>query len=229
MNRLLKTVASALGLCCAAGCGSEFREHHYFRTVNPEGETVNYFRVSVKGDTLLASSRYVSGYFDEEAVDRYFGEFAQPKNGAFPGSAATQPSAAADKTESLDKSLKGRKLVLLLSSNSDAIADEIGQMAQSREFTDSLVQLAGADRLRASRQTKNDVAIDTARGKALAAVGQQLTDSLDPNDAAKTRQALLQYVNALAADLGNETPFTDLAAAKQWLQFNRGRLLKEIK
>src|SRR5438309_2184294 len=48
------------------------KEFHYFK----EGD--NYFRISVKERALLSSSRYESGYYDEDAVDNYFGEIHRP-------------------------------------------------------------------------------------------------------------------------------------------------------
>ena len=57
-----------------SGCAS-FEEEHYFMTRDSEtGEPVNFFRLSVSGGSELSSSRYVSGYYDEAAVDLFFNE-----------------------------------------------------------------------------------------------------------------------------------------------------------
>src|SRR4051794_298126 len=66
-----------------AGCASVFDEKHFFKSkaVDAQGQPVNYYRVEVKGTTMLSSSRYISGYFDESAVDRYFNECSQPACG----------------------------------------------------------------------------------------------------------------------------------------------------
>lgn len=72
-----------LALVVCGGCATAFQEAHYFRSErNGEGPANrNYYRVRVTGATALSSSRYVSGYFDPEAVDIYFNEIKQPDKG----------------------------------------------------------------------------------------------------------------------------------------------------
>lgn len=66
-----------------AGCASSFAEKHFFKSVDQQGYTINYYRLKVNGSTFLSSSRYLSGYFDERAVDAYFNQITQPKEATF--------------------------------------------------------------------------------------------------------------------------------------------------
>src|SRR5690348_14797035 len=78
------------------GCASGFEETHYFRskTRDARGIPVNYFRLQVTGGTMLSSSRYVSGYFDEAALDTYFNEFSQPDKGQIVAKDSSPPAAS---------------------------------------------------------------------------------------------------------------------------------------
>src|SRR5437870_2376680 len=60
-------------LLLITGCAS-FHEEHYFVTKDRAGTPVNFFRVRVSGNTGLSRMRYVSGFYDERAVDLYFNE-----------------------------------------------------------------------------------------------------------------------------------------------------------
>src|SRR6266404_2610957 len=58
-----------------SGCATAFKESHYYQSVNPKTNKVtNYYRLTVKGYAAMSSARYVSGYYDERAVDLYFNE-----------------------------------------------------------------------------------------------------------------------------------------------------------
>ena len=74
---LMRVVLAGLGVLAIAGCGTSFRENHYFSSAsdNPsrEGKT-NYFRVTVDGWAAFSAARYVSGYYDERAIDLFFNE-----------------------------------------------------------------------------------------------------------------------------------------------------------
>src|SRR4051812_49182226 len=64
----------------AAGCAS-FHEEHYFQTADKSGTPLNFFRVRVDGNAGLTRLRYLSGYYDERAVDLYFNEVKSPGQG----------------------------------------------------------------------------------------------------------------------------------------------------
>lgn len=210
-------------LCCLlatlllAGCASRFGEHHYFKSEDGEGAPVNYYRVTVRGGTFLSNSRYLSGYFDEEAVDTYFSQASTGKG---------FPPASKGKLQPVDEALRDRKLVLILSANSDAMAGEIGQIADNAALMGGLTQLvAGAGLLSPAQQALRR---QQERAQSLARAGLGLLGGLpvQPSQAQAQGRAL-ELANRLASELGREQPFRSLGEAQTWLNANRGRLLKE--
>ena len=148
MHKILNTVLLVIFL---SSC-STFRETHYFKDdLKP---TANYYRVEVKGSTLMSSSRYVSGYYDRGAVQLYFGEINQPPKGKFP-----VPSTNGESSKSSDPSSdrKEKELVLLLSTNSDAIASSISNLVKSKTVINSLTMLTNKDKLERSNQLEVEI------------------------------------------------------------------------
>jgi hypothetical protein len=190
----------------------------------------NYYRLTVEGYSLFSSSRYISGYFDEDTVNTYFNEYTQPAGAAIvPGPKSKAPAANASGTgvEPVAKGLQGQKLVLILSSNSDEIATQIGALAASQQFTASLAGLVARDQYAAADTAESRVTIEKSRAKATASLAAQLVAGL-ADDASQTvaEQSLLGFVNTLATDFGYEGAFADLESAAQWLAFNRTRLMR---
>lgn len=209
--------------CVLSGC-TRFKEVHYFR--DEAGSPDNYYRLEVKGHTLMTSARYVSGYFDEEAVNQYFSEFKQPEKGKF-GVADSDSSKTAD-IEPLSGSRDGQQLVMILSSNSDAVASQLGSYTENQKTLDALVQLVNRDRILSAAEAKSNLVVQQTRGKILADLGDKLIAGMNDEASQPTVAAsLLQYVNAIAAELGNERPFSNFEDANNWLIHNRGRLLND--
>lgn len=210
-------VCCLLALLSLAGCASRFGERHYFKSEDGQSAPVNYYRVTVQGGTFLNSSRYLSGYFDEAAVDAYFSQTSAGQG--------FQP-ASKGKVQSLDAGLRDRKLVLILSANSDAMAGEIGQIADNSALMGGLTQLvAGAGLLAPAQQTLRR---QQERAQSLARAGLGLLGDLPAQPSAVLAQGrALELANRLAAELGREQPFRNLAEAQTWLNANRARLLKE--
>jgi hypothetical protein len=226
-----------------AGCSSINRETHYIKAVDSLNYPVNYFRVNVKGSTALSSSRYLSGYFPDSAVDIYFGQIPQPKDAKFvpigteatsTGSApATDAKTAAVSTASASSTSAtvvgppaGTKLVLLLSSRADAVADEISDIARNEELMRNITKLIYKDELRASQDASYDQQITRSRLDALLTIGDSSIANLSDKataDVAATR--LLLFVNQLAFHFGNQSPFTSLDEAAAWYDRNRDTLV----
>lgn len=255
----LNRFALPLGLLALCGC-STFGEKHYFASVDSRGEAVNFFRLTVSGYSLLSSSRYESGYFDEQAVNQYFGTISQPANGAFgvdagaggagSGAGTSTPSTAAhaDGTGSPAPAGGGTappgggttlvplggapnahgSLVLLLSSNSDAIAENIGALAESQDTLAAVTLLANRDKLQQVDTAQTAVDRQRVRGAALKSLGEQLIGQLDDKaDQVTAERNLLAYLNSIASQFGNDVPFTNLTQAKDWLNRKRATLLEE--
>jgi hypothetical protein len=224
-------------LVCAAltlaGC-TTFSELHYFRSDPPPGQIANYFRLQISGFTAFSSARYLSGYFDEDILNQYFGEFGQPDKGRLlpvgntkktDGEKPATGDAATDAAKPAPDDTKNPALVLLLSSNSDDIASQLGALAQSQEFTASLVRLVAAPRFEAADTAERKLRSDQSRGRVIAALGDQLVAGLPERPtAAATNASMLEFVNQLVADLGAPAPFKSLEEASTWLSANRARL-----
>jgi len=233
MFKFVPLLAALLLALSTVGCSS-FSELHYFKSETNAGGTPNYFRLSVQGVTLLSNSRYTSGYFDESVVDQYFNEIPQPSRGTIKPIGATKTDDTAKKEGEAGNSATASTgeereptLVMLLSSNSDDIANQLGALTQSEEFTNSIATLMGASRFEKAYESERSLANDRVRAKSLALTGDQLIAGL-PSDAPHIVASgnALAFINAIAADLG-AGPFADLSTAKTWLDSNRSRLVME--
>ncbi|PVV50407.1 hypothetical protein DD829_22345 [Chryseobacterium sp. HMWF035] len=105
---------------------STFNEVHYFKDGNKSNQIPNYYKVNVYGHTFLSSSRYMSGYFDKNAINLYFNEIKQPENAKFLNF---------NKADSIES---GNELVLLLSSNSKAISNNLGMLSKNQTVLNSI-------------------------------------------------------------------------------------------
>ncbi|HLX72309.1 MAG TPA: hypothetical protein VKV04_22040 [Verrucomicrobiae bacterium] len=207
------------------GCSS-FYEVHYFKSKN--SDPPNFYRLRISGDTLFSSSRYISGYFDEQAVNNYFSEFSQPTNGQF-GVCTTNTEQVVPIDGNGNK--QGTILLLMLSANSDAIADQIGAIAKTSDAANSIGALLNASAQTGVLQLQSSLQLQQTRAKALAQLGDMTLTNIDINitnavEMTNDNQSLLSYVNALAGELGNQRPFISFDEAAQWLQNNRTQLLK---
>lgn len=206
-----------------AGCSISFQETHYFKSGTASPSAVpNYYRLTVQGRAVVSSARYISGYFDEDTINTYFNEYTQPAGAAiYP---PTRPAATGE-AQPVAKGLQDKKLIMILSSNSDEVANQIGALAASKQFTASLAGLMARDQYKLAYDTEQRLSVDRGLAKKIAEVGDQLLKQI-PADAPpdQTQQLLLEFINLLAADLGYEGAFANLESAAQWLNFNRARL-----
>ncbi len=234
MKRQLVIAALAFSLC---GCSTIFRETHYFKSETPKAaQAPNYYRLTVEGNTLFSSARYISGYFDEESINAYFNEFSQPSGGAIlPPGPRPDPSSGgaggrtggAGEVQPIAKGLKGRNLILILSSNSDDVANQIGALATNKQFTASLAGLFARDQYDLAEDAKHALAADRARAKLVVDLGGGLVATLPEGaSGAEATARLLQFANQLASSLGYEGSFSSLDDAARWLEFSRSRLLR---
>lgn len=204
MRNLLFTIFVFSQLCSC----TTFNEFHHFKDRSPSQP--NYYRINVKGYTLFYSkTRYWSGYFNEEAIRLYFNEFTQPKDGRltkFDSSGVT----------SLIAENEDKKLVMLLSSNADDIAAQIGAMAENKETVESILGIANKENFSLLLDLKS-------KKEALVSSTSQKLDFWDSTvstslDSANTKRELFNYINLIADELGNTEPLTDWDKAKQWLK-----------
>lgn len=180
------------GICLLFLSCSTFRETHYFKdTLKP---IPNYYKVQVRGSTLFSSSRYVSGYYDRGAVQAYFGEIQQPKNGLFPF-----PEKQDDKKSNDAIKKNPKELVLLLSTNSDAIANSIGNLVKSKTVINSMALIANKDKIEKLDEVEADVSlIDTEIELLIAKADAYLNIDIESKNFDKdlAKKRLMQFIHS---------------------------------
>ncbi|MEN1706433.1 MAG: hypothetical protein AAGJ54_13095 [Planctomycetota bacterium] len=224
------TVSAAVTLITLSGCGSgKISERYHFPGVR-DGEVVNYYRVDVEGRVEGTQLRYVSGFFDEDALNRYFNTFSQADNGTLISYNDPEPnpevSVAAGEERDPDPQKLNRKLVMLLSQNSEVVADEIGGLAQSEAFATVVSRLIFADEIAAVETEKLEAErYDELLGRLKAQAG-EVADRLP--GAAEPDAELLNFLNSVGAVLGSP-PFRTINEARTWFNSNRSQLLEGVR
>lgn len=207
-------------LLCLGACQS-IRENHYFK--DRAGNPPNYYRLQIKGHAFLTSSRYLSGNFDEEAVNNYFGEIGQPKDAKFGNNTSRQPST--NSIVPIGKENQGKKFVLLLSTNSDAISSAFGNFVESKETQKEIARIINRDKLEELDQLKAEEEVNQKRRAKLLSLAEaylnSITDS-EPKEAINIK--LLAYLNATADYFGRTQNFKTVAEAKTWFDENGSNL-----
>jgi hypothetical protein len=213
-------------LSCQAG-----HELHYFK----QGK--NYFRISVDEKAFLSSSRYTSGYYDEDAVDKYFGEIHRPdstgriiplkKTSTSTDSSAHQSDNENKKTESVQESLQNTKLVLILSTDATAVADQIGSLAENEQTLETIARLTHKGTIDQNNKLKGDLQLIDQKNKSIAQMGDAFIGgiTIDSTGNARSQQnkvktSLLAFINSLASTMGHKVPFANLTEAQQWYYNN---------
>lgn len=230
-------LAAIIGLSLSS-CAT-FDETHYFASIDQATQTpVNYFRLKIKGDAKTTGMRYVSGFYDERAVDLFLNETKSTKIDNFNLEGAAVPPIfptvnCTGKNDAECTALQQPRLslvpvgnkgkndgvfVMILSSNADSIATTIGAFAEEQQNVTNVMYLLNSDLYK-----------DVARTKALAPIEQknrnlvlqQLSAQLLAADSATTStensQVYLGILNSIATTINpSARGFTDIAAAKLW-------------
>jgi len=209
----LAPVMSFLGACTTA-----FHEVHHLKTVDQFGQPINYYRVSIDGHTSGGSARYVSGYFDADAVEKYFNEFKQPKDGAFLEFDRPEPKPSVSLRGLAQSSDTEASLVMMLSTNTDAVAQGISTLAQNQEILRSLTLFAAKDDIEEDSKAVNGLATLDGQAVYLQKKGDAILRSLaDTANQATAENTFLSYASSMAALLGYKGTFSNLEQAWNWL------------
>ncbi len=226
--RLLR-LAAALVAGALCGCGATVKENHYFAAfkdrAGEEREAVQFYRLSVKGDSHFANARYLTGYFDERAIALFFNELKSFGNASASNThklfddGAKLPGADADtKLTPLTPTPENGAFVLIMSTNADAIASTIGSFAESQVVADALTRVLNKDRFLAKAQSDGRLTTLKAEGAALAA--QVDAQAAAASAAASGKAAAVSYrraLTALARGLGYTGPeFVSTKGAADW-------------
>jgi hypothetical protein len=216
-----------------SGCVTSFGEEHYYQLKDSQsGKVTNYFRLKVNGYAALSSARYVSGYYDERAVDMFFNELKiQPTSSSTsinkvlvdnqinPGSTS--------KITPLSPSNANGALVMILSTNASSVTNTIGQFAEGQVVAEAVSNLANRDLLAADNRRNQTLVISA---NATASEIEQLMALLPDSENAeqsKTEDALLRVLNAIARGVTPEaTTLKDFDEAQQWISLIKKGALK---
>lgn len=243
MSYLLRGMApkGALIAACAllASCQGTFKETHYFASVEPvSGKAVNFFRLTVRGRTEFTSARYISGYYDERAVDLFLNEAKSQPLTAGDGVApifkyldCADPGDAACRTKQEERLrlvplggavAKNGAFVMILSTNADAIAGTIGSLAENEILLNSTLFLLNRGTITsAARANAVQPIADAQRSGTIAGLDALYADA-DGLNTTEVEGTYLQILRTIAGELGGAPPvFATDAEARAWFAANR--------
>lgn len=217
-----------------------FREVHYFkdkikeeRSTSPISIVPNYYRVNIKGWSFMSSSRYLSGYFDQNSVNEYFNEIPQPEKGTLftsdnkveadkkSGDGSTTEASKKASSSSEVKTESGSELVIILSTNSEAIATQIKNTAVNNDVLKSLTLLANKDKLEEANTVKKEIAnVNTDISLFVLGVDNFINSLKDDDDMELNKLRILNFLKSEFKALGIATEFDDLDELKKWYHDN---------
>lgn len=224
-------------LVSTLGCHAIVKEQYFLATPEADPETRNYYRVTVRGRAFASRSRYVSGFFDDKAVEEYFGEFSQPDGGTLPSAAKDADGApeeckghSAEREEckavddtAIDQRLENRSLVLLLSANSDAVAGQLGAMAENEHLMDVVGTMLSRGNQEQVTEREHELGELEARTDAFRSRAEALLATPEVVQQAD----VMALANQLASILGASERFADAKQARRWLDARRDALRGE--
>lgn len=225
-----------LNILSLSGCVSTFEEQHFFQTVKEiRGERIptNYYRLKVNGWAAFSSARYVSGYYDERAVDLFFDEIQLKKTDAssadgapntrslFRGSNLTTTENGAKTTiEPLSPDADNGAFVMVLSSNASAVTGAIGQFAENQVVADAITNLANRDLIAQSQglvgTPKFEVEQAASASQQIDGLMELLPDVTNDVDQAETERSLLRVLTAIGRLKGSKNGFDSFDEAQEY-------------
>lgn len=212
-------VTLALTLC---GCAATVRENHFFAAYRANSgvnrEPVQFYRVSVDGNSYFSNTRYLTGYFDERAVSLFFNEIKGTNATNNRRLFSDEMVAAETKLAPLAPTAANGAFVLIMSNNVDAVANTIGSFAESQVVADALTQVLNRERV--VDKSRSDALLAVDKTKATAMVAQLTSQTTAATGAARGDAAAVSYLQALttlARNLGYTGPqFASLDRAREW-------------
>ena len=206
-----------LGTIVASGCGTSFRENHYFSSASDDPtreRKTNYFRVTVDGWAAFSAARYVSGYYDERAVDLFFNE-VKTIDGTPIIPPLFQGPFADDGIRPLSQDKAGA-LVMILSTNADTVAAAIGNFAEGQAAAAAISNLVNQDEIRSQRRTEAEQAAREQGATALATEVGTFMTAMDPAKEERFLRDYLRVANALGRALDPPVSFARLEQVEAW-------------
>lgn len=189
--KLLAALACVLLAACQTG-----HEVHYFKSGN------NYYRLRIDEKSFASKARYMSGFYDDKAVDRYFGEMSQPveKDTTHASSVRFYTTDPKDHTADQLRIDSNKKLVLILSTNSNAISEQIGAFAENDRILGSIMRLSQREKIQENTAAASAIGEVKKRNQAIAALGDSfittLRDSASVNEVKTSLKIFLLNIKA---------------------------------
>lgn len=211
-----------------SGCVATIKEDHYWQALDANGEPTNYFRLSVRGQATMSSARYVSGYYDERAVDLFFNELkvnpTQPSDTDTLFEADLLDNTGENEIKPLLPGEQDGAYMLILSTNASSVTNTVGQFAENQVVADAVTNLVNRDLIRTSR---TQILLNANSANASAEEVRQLMAAI-PTDggdhAADLTTAYLRVLNGIALSIDKQAEsFDDLDAAQRWFDLQRVR------
>ena len=216
-GRVLTAVLVLLTAAFISGCVTRFKENHYFSSESKASELDrpnNFFRLTINGWSIFTSTRYVSGFYDERAVDLFFNEIKADPQPLFPNQ-LVEPGSE-EVIRPLTPGPERGALVLILSTNADAVADAIGSFGEGQAAAAAVTNLLSRDAIREARLTSAE---QTARRRAATAlVGEldALFGQVDPAQKEELNRQYLRIANALGQARNPPVSFGSLSDLADW-------------
>lgn len=226
----LSTIRGTLIPICAmltSACVTTFDERHYFQTIDSRGEVTNYYRLDVDGYAAFSAARYVSGYYDERAVDLFFDEVQMaPTTTETPNERTLFSDLSTDVTfEPLSPNADQGAFVMVLSNNASAVTSTIGQFAENQIVAEAITNLANRDLIVASQGGGASPLVEAEQAAALAqeiaALMNLVPNATDSPNQPETERALLRVLTAIARARGHDRGFNSFADARAWFEAQR--------
>jgi hypothetical protein len=205
MKKHLLSFAGVMIVLLGFGSCQSARELHYFK------QNDNYFRLKIKEYAFLSSSRYTAGYFDEHAVDTYFGEITRPDSAKMQSKSPLK-KVTANGVESMDN----KNLVLLLSTNAQAVTDQISAFAENEQMLEIVARLANSDLIDKNASLKVNLNTKKNSLESIITSGDSYIQPLDTAKTANANTYLLAFINSVAAIRGVTEAFGNMEEAIKW-------------
>jgi hypothetical protein len=226
MKTAIPIIIMVIGLIMS-GCTASINETHYFASFNKASDTptepVNFFRLKVHGSASFSSARYLTGFYDERAVDLFFNEIRSDKqNNTKLFDANLKEPVTQDSIKPLSPSTSNGAYVLIMSTSADSIANAIGSFAESEVVAEAITNLIAKEKIKEKIESDAEISIAVSRGTALESqLSILLSDAKTKTGAQASKKAYLRVLNALGRSLGHNNSFESFENARQWFQIER--------
>lgn len=211
----MKFILSCYVILILSSCQSS-KELHFFK------QDKNYYRLKINEHAFLSSSRYISGYYDEHALDNYFGEIYRKTadtNGNF--QSLNVDGTAKRGSDSVNVKPDNTKLMFILSTDAKALSDQIGSFAQNEQTLEILARLSNKEVIKQNQELKNNISEITQHGQLISSFGTGVFTRIDTSavtraDSGNVSKEILALLNYIGAINGVRIPFTTIKDAYNW-------------